>query len=446
MCFLLGKIRFILACAATLFLSSHTAAVAQQTDFNDADIAEYRDVCRTQRLNNYGVLGPILLGENFSPARIDHYDEVKMEGLQVYTTLQGATAASFIDVFYHWRGLSLEKLAEISTYENNFGRGWGTLGRHLVCAGQVRVAQLQRSGADPRSKIAATLPAQPTVMRNAIPTGPTAAQLAAVSAYRSDLAAFRARYPGYAAWSDAQNRQYALFVGTNTAEILNKHKSAMAKDDVDALSPVISKLQAEAGAACPGCKAEYPGGPLPPNEPGSKMRESDRAARDFYDFERKNAPKDPGSEAIASTILFGLGTKPSPPAQPAKPRPVHNRANDATACIAVEPTGVQMEWGMEGRYRLRNTCSYPIDASWCANISECGGSRGSSWTISPGKDWPIYFADITNPFIQVGACKAGDAKQPPLGQQGVEHTGFNATRDQPAPAPGVSLLSSHRCD
>ncbi len=127
-------------------------------------------------------------------------------------------------------------------------------------------------------------------------------------------------------------------------------------------------------------------------------------------------------------------------------RLVHNRANDATACIRVEPTGVQQEWGIEGRYRLRNTCGYPISASWCANGAECALGRGNLWTIRAGGEWPIFFADPTRPHIQVGACKAGEARQPPLGQQNVEQAGFSEDRDLPAPAPGVSLLMNHRCD
>lgn len=127
-------------------------------------------------------------------------------------------------------------------------------------------------------------------------------------------------------------------------------------------------------------------------------------------------------------------------------RKVHNQANDATGCLKVIPTGVVSEWGIEGRYRLLNTCSYPVEAAWCSSTAECDGGRGNLWTIRPSGGYPIFGGDPDNPDIRVGGCKGGDAKAPPLGQQDVERTGFSEARAMPVPAPGVSLLSNHRCE
>jgi hypothetical protein len=130
-----------------------------------------------------------------------------------------------------------------------------------------------------------------------------------------------------------------------------------------------------------------------------------------------------------------------------KTRKMHNSLNDATACLRVEPTGARTEWGIEGRYRLINSCDYPVSASWCANTRECETGRGNLWTIRPRGGYPIFFADPANPQIQVGGCREGEGKRPwpsdaALNRQG----GVSEARAQPIPAVGVSLLLSHRCD
>lgn len=131
-----------------------------------------------------------------------------------------------------------------------------------------------------------------------------------------------------------------------------------------------------------------------------------------------------------------------------KQRKMHNRLNDATACLKVEPTGARQEWGIEGRYRLVNTCGYPVEASWCANKTECDTGRGNLWTIPPNNNWPIFFAGAGGPLdIKVGGCKAGDAKQPlPSDAEIAQAGGINESHQQPTPYPGVSVMPSHRCE
>ncbi len=105
---------------------------------------------------------------------------------------------------------------------------------------------------------------------------------------------------------------------------------------------------------------------------------------------------------------------------------------------------MRQEWGIEGRYRLVNTCGYPVEASWCANKTECDTGRGNLWSILPNNSWPIFFAGAE---IKVGGCKAGDAKQPlPSDADIAQAGGINESHQQPMPYPGVSVMPGHRCE
>lgn len=314
-------------------------------------------------------------------------------------------------------------------------------GRTLYCF--LSKALLLAGGASaPVQVTVANPPPQSSELRDAT-------RLAAIEASQAEWRAFSERYPAVPTWTATEVHQYRLFMGTNALAIINRYKSNMAKEDYDAIVRLGIEMRDQGRAGCPACKVEYPVKQLVAglDTPSASFQAQYRAAQDNY---ASNAELESTMQQLANKANNPSGTTMGAFAgaltNAGKPSLIHNRANDATACIRVEPTGAQMEWGIEGRYRLRNSCSYPISASWCANTDECGGNRGNMWTIAPGKDWPIYFADVANPNIQVGACKAGDARQPPLGQQGVERTGFNAGRDTPAPAPGVSLLTRHRCD
>lgn len=129
-----------------------------------------------------------------------------------------------------------------------------------------------------------------------------------------------------------------------------------------------------------------------------------------------------------------------------KQRKVHNSENDATSCIKIAQTGVRREWGIEGHFRLTNTCSYPISASWCSTTEECEGGRGNLWKIAPGSSWPVYGADPNFPDIRVGGCKEGDAKKPLRSDAELARSGFSEAHQQPIPTPGVSAMRNHRCE
>jgi hypothetical protein len=126
---------------------------------------------------------------------------------------------------------------------------------------------------------------------------------------------------------------------------------------------------------------------------------------------------------------------------------IHNNANDATQCLKVEPTSVRSEWGIQGRFRLINTCNFPVEASWCANELECTSGHGNLWTLRGGTDWPIFFASLTSPMIRVGACKALWAKQPFPSEAALARTGgINARHNYPPSAPGVGRMTGHLCE
>lgn len=130
-----------------------------------------------------------------------------------------------------------------------------------------------------------------------------------------------------------------------------------------------------------------------------------------------------------------------------KTRKLHNRLNDVTPCLAVDPTGVREEWGMEGRYRIRNTCSFPVEASWCANKSECTTGRGSTWKLPPKGVWPIFFADLANPQIGIGGCRTEENRIPLPSDAALSAAGgINTSHKPPIPYPGVTILPGHRCD
>lgn len=130
-----------------------------------------------------------------------------------------------------------------------------------------------------------------------------------------------------------------------------------------------------------------------------------------------------------------------------KTRKLHNRLNDVTPCLAVDPTGVREEWGMEGRFRIRNTCSFPVEASWCANKKECESGHGSLWKLPPKGTWPIFFADVGNPTIGIGGCRTEETKRPLPSDGAIAAAGgINTRHKQPMPYPGVGIMPNHRCD
>ena len=126
-----------------------------------------------------------------------------------------------------------------------------------------------------------------------------------------------------------------------------------------------------------------------------------------------------------------------------KQRKMHFGDNDATPCIRVDATGNKIEWGVEGRYKLVNVCSYPLEVAWCANVKECNGPGGNLWTIDAGKDYPIFFSDETNPYIEVGACLIGATAKPLPGPYG----SFSELHKSPHPssAPGVHQMTKNMC-
>lgn len=126
---------------------------------------------------------------------------------------------------------------------------------------------------------------------------------------------------------------------------------------------------------------------------------------------------------------------------------LHRNANDATQCLQVERTGTQVEWGIEGRFRIINRCDYQIEASWCANTAECTQGFGSTWKLNPGVDWPIYFSDPDRPFIRVGACRTEANRISLPSDAALRQPGaVNSRHNDPPAALGVARMQSHICE
>lgn len=126
---------------------------------------------------------------------------------------------------------------------------------------------------------------------------------------------------------------------------------------------------------------------------------------------------------------------------------VHHAANDMTQCLKVEATGAREEWGMAGRFRIKNTCGSAVRASWCANEMECSSGHGNLWTIPAGSDWPIFFADPNNPFIRVGGCKVASESVPlPSDAALARAGGLYSRHSEPPSAPGVGSMPGHSCE
>lgn len=335
------------------------------TALHGEQLDEYRRACRYERedyFRGYEMGGEGNISYNDSQFQSDDF----LDPTNAYQAENPGYRRTIEVYFWYNTALTPEELQR--RIANEFGRGPGSLNRLLVCAGRVRLSQLQGLTDKPVAKSP-----QSTV--------------AAASPVRSVVATPRATEPPV--------RQIVGFKdATGETHYLGRQGTA-------AVAAVVK------------------GSSLPPPTP-AEVTAKRRAAQ---------------MEAEQASF------------QKMRSRVVHNRANDATACLKVEPTGVVSEWGIEGRFRLVNTCSHPVEASWCANTAECSEGRGSTWTIRPRGDYPIFFADADNPTIGVGACKAGDAKQPPLGEQReVARTGFSEARDLPQQAKGVTLLQTHRCE
>lgn len=126
-------------------------------------------------------------------------------------------------------------------------------------------------------------------------------------------------------------------------------------------------------------------------------------------------------------------------------RPYHNGANDATECMRVFPTETKLEWGINGKVEMINTCPYPVSVTWCANERECNGGAGSTWILRAGQQWPIFFADPVNTNIRIGACRIG-ANATPTPQPGQPLPPDRHLPPAAGSAPGVEPMTNNYCD
>ena len=98
---------------------------------------------------------------------------------------------------------------------------------------------------------------------------------------------------------------------------------------------------------------------------------------------------------------------------------------------------------MDSKQIITNTCSYPVEVAWCANVRECNGPGGNLWTIGAGRGYPIFFSDEANPYIEISACRTGANAKPlpgPYGSFSEDHL-----PPHPASAPAVHVMTKHIC-
>ena len=248
-----------------------------------------------------------------------------------------------------------------------------------------RQVKASLSGAAPSASQSAIRPSAP-VAASPSPVS-DAARADAMAAFRAEWRAFRERHPIVRTWTEAEISQYQLFMGTNSLAILNRHKTNMAKEDYDAIAKPGIEMRDQGRARCPACKVEYPvkQSVAGLDTPSVSFQTQYRAAQDLYVSHEENERtrrRMADDASGASNGLFGAL------ANIGKPSLIHNRANDATACIRVEPTGAQMEWGIEGRYRCATaapTRSARLGAPTPTNVEAIAAICGRSHRARTGR-------------------------------------------------------------
>lgn len=295
-----------------------------------------------------------------------------------------------VEMFWGARRWTVGELSE--RIDANFGRGSGSLSRRLVCAAKVRRVQLSGSSPQPGAAAGVSAASAAAAPRGAAPAPVPAVTPPSPAARPAPPSPVARAAPPAAQYYGLDSREAQALLG----QLLGPEGPALAPSMTN--RPAVDRVALQRGA--PGTAAS--------------QRAHVEAQRAW---------------------------------DAARTRRLHNRLNDATACLRVQPTGVISEWGMEGHFRLYNTCSFPVEASWCANAEECDSGRGSLWKMRPGSHWPIFFADPLKPRIEVGACRTDEAQRPPPSDGDIARQGgVSEARDAPQPAPGVSLRAAHRCD
>lgn len=90
---------------------------------------------------------------------------------------------------------------------------------------------------------------------------------------------------------------------------------------------------------------------------------------------------------------------------------------DARHCIRFTNLGTGDAAIHGGNKVMTNTCSYTIEAFWCAIGPECDKDIGSTWTLGPNRSWQVS----AKQDYRWGACRGPDSGAFLLGTFGIQY-------------------------
>jgi len=98
-------------------------------------------------------------------------------------------------------------------------------------------------------------------------------------------------------------------------------------------------------------------------------------------------------------------------------RKVHNPAADAKSCTQLIEDGTRRgSVDLSGHWRFVNNCPTAVEFFWCSD-AECKRGSGNTWTIGPGRGWPVSGTDV-----RWGACRGANSGGFDKGSEGYMYT------------------------
>ena len=94
-----------------------------------------------------------------------------------------------------------------------------------------------------------------------------------------------------------------------------------------------------------------------------------------------------------------------PPSKGIDPHIIAGNGKSAMHCVSLETTGSgdsNLSAAVTGR-RFVNRCDDEVEIVWC-NTPECERESGNTWTVQPGRGWPVS----SNGEVRWGACHGRD--------------------------------------
>ena len=117
--------------------------------------------------------------------------------------------------------------------------------------------------------------------------------------------------------------------------------------------------------------------------------EQDRYARERAEYEAKLAGRPLEAGAATLTPLSTGGPQAKAIQEGEDARIIASDGKSAMDCVnLVELTKTDSSTGGGGRV-LANNCSDEVEIGWCYTPGDCETETGSSWTVQPGRSWPV---------------------------------------------------------